>query len=77
MGHHLITPNPLQGVPCRDCGNTTLYVELRLEFAAKDLGTFSLAGVQTKFSANTVQWPWAVCQSCGAESRGKPDDGSD
>jgi hypothetical protein len=36
---------------------------------AKPVGSYSLAGAQMKFSAN--EHPWCVCDSCGAECKGK------
>ena len=56
----------LAGVPCRNCGSATLRVEWRLERVETG---YSLAGVQTKFAMR--EWPYAVCGTCGAESRGK------
>ncbi len=44
-----------------------LRIEERIE--AKPLGTFSLAGAQMKLSG--YRWPYAVCDRCGRESRGK------
>lgn len=67
-----VEPNPLAGHPCTRCGARTLRVELREELVAKPLGTFSLAGVNPKVSAVSRDWPWAVCDTCGGESRGKP-----
>jgi hypothetical protein len=55
---------------CRPCGHP-LRIELREEIAAKPLGTFSLAGAQMKVSANRVEWPWAVCDNCGRECKGR------
>lgn len=53
---------------CRYCGpSAPLRVEERFE--ANPLGTFSLAGVQAKFTAR--KWPYAVCHACGRECRGK------
>lgn len=42
-------------------------------FTAKPIGSFSLSGQTMKFSAikETVDWPWAVCDNCKRESRGK------
>lgn len=59
--------NPFLGIPCRDCHTPTLTLEWRWETAP--LGSFSLAGVQTKTTA--YRWPWCVCTTCGAESKGK------
>jgi len=52
---------------CRHCGHVGVRIEWRLE--AKPLGTFSLAGVQTKVSA--TEHPYAVCEGCGHVSRGE------
>lgn len=58
------------GLWCKYCGpDAPLRIEYRL--VAKPIGTFSLSGVQAKVSA--VEWPFAVCDSCGRESRGKRD----
>lgn len=55
---------------CRFCGpEQPLRVEMRLE--AAPIGSFSLAGVQAKFSAK--EWPYAVCDGCGRSSRGEQD----
>lgn len=64
------TPNQWAHLPgtCKHCNNAPLYVINRLETAKP--GTFSLAGVQTKFSART--WPYALCTACKATSRAKP-----
>jgi hypothetical protein len=59
--------SPFAGIPCRKCGVPALRLEKRLE--ARPIGSFSIAGAQTKVSA--LEWPWCVCDSCGAESRGK------
>lgn len=64
--------NPFQGVPCRNCGQETLRLEWRDRLIAKPLGSHSLAGAQMKTSALEVSWPWCVCDTCGAESEGKP-----
>lgn len=55
------------GVSCRYCGHPRVRVEERLE--AAPLGTYSIAGVQTKVVAR--RWPFAVCEGCGHESRGE------
>jgi hypothetical protein len=57
----------LEGVLCRHCGGGPIVVENRFE--AKDIGEFSLAGVQMKFSGGF--WPWAKCLNCGHQSRGQ------
>ena len=58
---------PLDGALCKLCGSTDFVVIWRLE--ARPVGTFSLSGNSMKFSAQ--QWPYAVCQGCGATSRGE------
>jgi len=59
---------------CKYCGpEQALRIEMREEFEAKPLGSFSLAGAQIKFSATKREWPYAVCDGCGRESRGKVD----
>lgn len=55
------------GAPCKYCGSKDTWVERRME--GKQIGTFSLAGAQMKFSVHT--WPWAVCGGCGHESKGR------
>jgi len=53
---------------CKYCGpEFPLRIERRLE--ARPIGSFSLAGAQMKLSAR--EWPYAVCDGCGRESRGK------
>lgn len=68
-------PNPFAGVPCRDCRAPRLRLEWRAQqvFTARPLGSYSVAGAQLKASvvASAVQWPWCVCDGCGAESKGK------
>lgn len=65
------TKNPFVGIPCRDCGVAALSLVWRPALIARPLCTWSLAGVGDKTSAITGDWPWCVCGSCGAESRGK------
>jgi len=64
--------NPFVGLPCRDCGALKLRLEWRKELVAHPLGSHSLAGAQMKTSATERDWPWCVCDGCGAECRGKP-----
>lgn len=64
----------LKGVPCKYCWETAIVLELRQEFIAKPVGTFSLAGAQMKFSAIRCWWPWARCTACGHESKGKVEE---
>lgn len=57
---------------CRYCGpDFELRIEYREELEAKPLGSFSLAGMNPKFSAVKRNWPWAVCDNCGRQSRGQ------
>lgn len=55
------------GVQCKHCGSVETFIVMRLEPAP--LGTHSLAGVGLKATAKN--WPWAVCDGCGHESRGE------
>ena len=50
---------------CPGCGQRALQLQGRL--AASPLGSFSLAGVQTKVTAKAVTY--LVCTSCGIESQ--------
>lgn len=60
------------GLWCRHCGpDYSLRIEYREELEAKPVGAFSLAGQQIKFSAVKSDWPYAVCDNCGRESRGE------
>ncbi|MFZ2238016.1 MAG: hypothetical protein WAV90_00575 [Gordonia amarae] len=62
------------GLWCRHCGpEHPLRIEWRDEIVARPLGSFSLAGAQMKFSATKRQWPWAICDNCGHESKGKTE----
>ncbi len=56
----------VEETPCPACGALALRIESRL--AIRQIGTFSLAGQQMKFSADQV--PWLVCGSCGVEAEG-------
>lgn len=57
---------------CKHCGpDFPLRIEMREGLEAKPIGTFSLAGAQMKFSAVKREWPYAVCDNCKRESRGK------
>jgi len=53
--------------PCPACGHEFLAIENRL--VTKPIGTFSLAGAQTKFSA--YEWPYIVCDACGINAPAK------
>lgn len=59
------------GVSCVYCGSDDTWAGWKLELRAKELGTFSLAGVQMKMSVKQVKHPWALCKGCGHESRGR------
>lgn len=61
------------GTPCKYCDSTDLWVEWRIEYFAKPITEFSLAGGQVKFSTQKIRWPWAVCGGCGHASKGKID----
>lgn len=52
---------------CQYCGHKGLRIVWRLR--PSQIGTFSLSGAQMKVSAR--DWPWAVCDGCGHESRGE------
>lgn len=57
---------------CKYCGpDHPLRIEMREVLEAKPIGTFSLAGAQMKFSAIRREWPYAICDNCGRESKGK------
>ncbi|WP_286347080.1 hypothetical protein [Frondihabitans sucicola] len=54
--------------PCPMCGHQGMTVAPRL--TAKPLGSYSLAGVQMKFSATSEMW--ITCDAgCGFEEKGK------
>ena len=54
---------------CKHCGpDHPLRIEWRL--VAKPLGTYSLAGAQTKVAATNT--PFAICDRCERECQGKP-----
>jgi hypothetical protein len=58
----------LKTIECDNCGGRGFSVQWRL--VAKEIGDFSLAGAQMKFSA--VETPFLVCDhGCGRESRGR------
>lgn len=65
------TPIPdLSQAYCRRCGTVgSLRIEMRL--VVKPFGEFSLAGEGVNTTA--TEWPWMVCDACGAESKGKPE----
>lgn len=71
MSIHLNDTNPFAGTPCRACGVAALRLEWRRVLSAHPATSFSLSGAQDKFSASYVDWPYAVCDHCGAECRGK------
>lgn len=62
------------GLWCKHCGPTfPLRIEWREEYEAEPLTSFSLAGEQTKISSIVRRWPYAVCDHCNRESRGKTE----
>lgn len=54
---------------CPGCAADALHIEARL--IPQPIGTFSLAGVMTKFPAR--ESVWLVCRACGAQTQGRPD----
>lgn len=55
---------------CHYCAATEgLRIEWRL--VTRPIGSFSLSGKQMKMSA--YHWPWAICDNCGHESKGRVD----
>jgi hypothetical protein len=58
--------NVFSGISCRDCGRHTLHLEWRLE------GTAMLRQGQGPM---VVEWPYCVCEGCGAVSRAQPPEG--
>ncbi|MGN2642422.1 hypothetical protein ACTD5D_40870 [Nocardia takedensis] len=54
---------------CPGCAADALHIEARL--TTQPIGTFSLAGVGTKFAARETVW--LVCRACGAQTQGRPD----
>lgn len=71
LDHDNPPPSPFAGIPCRECGHAELRLEMRPRLISRPLGTWSLSGAQIKTSAREIQWPWCVCDHCGAESEGK------
>lgn len=65
------TVGPVPDVPCTKCGAEKLRIEMRPVLVAKPPGSYSLAGVQMKHSAVAGEWPWMVCDGCGAECEGR------
>lgn len=59
----------VEATPCPKCGEKKLHLEIRLK--AAPIGSFSLAGQATKFSA--TETVWLVCDGCGVESEAKSD----
>ncbi len=51
---------------CPQCAKHGLVIDWRL--VARPVGSYSLAGVQMKFSAR--EEPWLRCPACGVEGRG-------
>jgi hypothetical protein len=58
-----MTDNWFAGIPCRECGVRDLHLEWRHE---------GYAPVRKGNPPVLIDWPYCVCRSCGAESRGKP-----
>lgn len=56
---------------CRYCGHVGLTPHWLGQLVAKDMGTWSLAGVQNKTVASLVAWPYVSCDKCGHVSKGK------
>lgn len=56
----------IEATVCPKCGEGHLYLESR--FTAKELGTYSLAGVGMKLSVTPTFW--IVCDHCGVEAKG-------
>lgn len=67
---NLNNPVPEGPVPdtCRYCGSTRLRIEYRFE--VRRPGSYSLAGVQMKFSGRKRLC--MICDNCGHVSRGEP-----
>lgn len=66
------TEHGMSDLWCKHCGPShPLRIEWREILEAKPIGTFSLAGAGMKVSCVKHEWPWAVCDNCGRESRGK------
>jgi hypothetical protein len=77
-GRRLAVNTTVNDFWCKYCGpDYPLRIEYRPErvLVAKPLGTFSLSGQQPKFSviADTRDWPYAVCDNCKRESRGRTE----
>lgn len=53
--------------PCPSCKQDTLTVTWK--FAPKPIGTYSIAGAQSKVAAEQV--PYLVCGNCDFEEKGK------
>lgn len=52
---------------CPACGERKLHIVRKLR--AAQVGEFSLAGAQVKFSAK--EWSYLVCDHCGIEAEAK------
>lgn len=61
----------LKTTPCPTCGHHTLQIDLRM--TAKQLGEFSLAGGQMKFSAGFLPWLYCWRPECDFEQQGRYD----
>lgn len=55
--------------PCPKCGELNR-MQVRQEFKTSPVGSYSLAGVQMKFSGQVV-WVYR-CQECGAHGSAEP-----
>lgn len=62
----------LETTNCPQCGHTTLKIDVRL--TAKDIGDFSLAGNQMKFSAHWKPYLFCWRPECDYERAGWFDD---
>lgn len=62
-------PVKVTDATCPACQEHSLVIEWRL--TAKPVGSFSLSGLQMKFSA--THQPWIRCTSCGIEAKGKEE----
>jgi hypothetical protein len=53
----------IEDSPCPSCGAAPGCLSVEFRLAAKSVGSFSLAGAQTKFAATEV--PELSCSACG------------
>lgn len=62
----------LSKIPCPDCGKCNLQMEMHQgPIKVKNVGEFSLAGQQMKFSATFDAEAFLVCPDCGYSKKGK------